>query len=81
LIRPTENYRMTLKWPQKLKTIFEESKGEPVASKVLHIMVLNRLYMFKTSEHEMQWINNELEINLAAQHSIAYTEHGRRIIK
>ena len=57
-----------------LKHLFKEMKTDFVASRVIQIMIINRLYMFKTSEQDMQWISQELKIDLATQHAITYQE-------
>jgi hypothetical protein len=44
-------------------------------------MVLNRLYMFKTSEQDMQWLNGELNIGLGIQHAITYQQQTHRRVK
>lgn len=62
-----------------LKQLFKEVKRDLVASRVIQMMVLNRLYMFKTTEQEMQWISQELEIDLSTQHAITYQEKQRRL--
>lgn len=62
-----------------LKQLFKEVKDDLVASRVIQMMVLNRLYMFKTTEQEMQWISQELGIDLATQQAITYQEKQRRL--
>lgn len=62
-----------------VKQLFKEVKDDLVAGRVIQIMVLNRLYMFKTSEQDMQWISQELGIDLATQHAITYQEKQRRL--
>jgi len=66
---------------QDLKRIFLEVKNDLVASRVIQIMVLNRLYMFKTSEQDMQWLSQELKIDLMRQHAITYQEKKGRLSK
>lgn len=66
---------------QKLRCLFKEAKNDLVAERLLRIMVMNRLYMFKTTEIDMQWLNSELGINIGIQHAITYKEHKRRFIK
>lgn len=45
---------------------------DTVASHLLRLLVLHRLYMFKTSERDMQWIKEELDIGLDIQHRLGY---------
>lgn len=66
---------------QKLKQLHKDVEKDLVAERLLQIMVLNRLYMFKTSEQDMQWLNGELKIGLNIQHAITYQEKSRRLVK
>jgi hypothetical protein len=61
-----------------LRPLFMEVRNDLIASRVIQIMVLNRLYMFKTSEQDMQWISGELQIDLTTQHAITYQEKQRK---
>ncbi|MFA6180235.1 MAG: metallophosphoesterase [Candidatus Methylopumilus sp.] len=62
-----------------LKKLVKDVEKDLVASCVIRIMVLNRLYMFKTTEKDMQWLSDELNIDLGIQHAITYQEKQRRI--
>lgn len=66
---------------QKLKQLHQDVEKDLVAARLLQIMVLNRLYMFKTTEQDMQWLNGELNIDLGIQHAIAYQEKSRRLVR
>lgn len=66
---------------RKLKELNKDVEGNLVAARLLQIMVLNRLYMFKTTEQDMQWLNGELGIDLGIQHAIVYQERARRLVK
>lgn len=66
---------------QKLKQLHKDVEKDLVAARLLQIMVLNRLYMFKTTEQDMQWLNGELKIDLGIQHAITYQEKSRRLVK
>lgn len=66
---------------QKLKQLHKDVEKDLVAARLLQIMVLNRLYMFKTTEQDMQWLNGELKIDLGIQHAITYQEKSRRVVR
>ena len=66
---------------QKLKQLHKDVEKDLVAARLLQIMVLNRLYMFKTTEQDMQWLNGELNIDLGIQHAITYQEKSRRLVR
>jgi len=63
----------------KLKHLHKEVEKDLVASRLMQIMILNRLYMFKTTEQDMQWLKDELDIDLNIQHAITYQERKRRM--
>lgn len=60
----------------QLKQFIEAVEKDLIASRVVQLMVLNRLYMFETSEQDMQWLSSELKIDLGVQHAITY--HGKQ---
>jgi hypothetical protein len=66
---------------QKLKQLFKEAEQDLVAGRLMNIMVLNRLYMFKTTEQDMQWLSEELKLDIGTQHVITYQEKKRRLLK
>lgn len=66
---------------QDLKQLFKEAQKDLVATRLMTIMVINRLYMFKTTEKDMQWLSGELDIDIGTQHVITYQEKKRRLIK
>jgi len=51
------------------------------ANRLLQMMLLNRLYMFKTSEQDMQWLHEEMQLDLGMQHAITYRENRLRVSK
>lgn len=63
----------------KLKDLYEEKKSDLIASRIINLLVFTRLYMFRTSESDMQWIASTLKIPLNTQHQIAYSQGGRKI--
>ena len=65
----------------KLKALYADVRNDMVASRVIKMMVLNRLYMFKTTEKDMQWLSQELDIDLGIQHAITYQEKRIRHTK
>lgn len=64
-----------------LKQLLKEAEKDLVANRLMKMMVLNRLYMFKTTEQDMQWLNGELKLDIGIQHIITYQEKRRRLIK
>ena len=64
----------------RLKQLYEDSSSDVIAARLLRLMVLNRLYMFKTTEQDMQWLSGELNIDLGAQHKISYQEKKSKLV-
>jgi hypothetical protein len=65
---------------QKLEDLYRDQKKDLIVGQVINMMVLRRLYMFHTSESDMQWLHNTLEIDINRQHSINYNEKGRKLL-
>lgn len=55
-----------------LGEVYEANKANLAVVSVLRVLVIRRLYMFKTSEPDMKWINSLMGIDMATQHSITY---------
>lgn len=63
-----------------LKQLNKEVEKYPMAARVMQFMVLNRLYMFKTTERDMQWLASELDFDISRQHAITYaTKQTKRL--
>lgn len=63
-----------------LKHLNRYVEKEPMAARVMQFMVLNRLYMFKTTERDMQWLASELDFDISRQHAITYaTKQTKRL--
>jgi hypothetical protein len=66
----------------KLRSLLKEVDDDLITNRIIKILVLNRLYMFKTSEADMQWLReSKLNLPLTAQHSISYNKHKQRVTK
>lgn len=61
--------------------IIEEAKNNMPVFKLIQIMVLNRLYMYKTTERDMQWIASKLSISIKAQRDITFNNKGTTFLK
>ncbi len=63
-----------------LQDLYASKKSDLIANRIIKILVLNRIYMFKTSESDMKWIASTIEIPLSQQHQIAYAAGGRKVL-
>lgn len=66
---------------EKLKQLHHDAAHNIVAARLIQLMVLNRLYMFKTTEQDMQWLTDELKLNISVQHAITYRSSRARRLK
>ncbi len=55
-----------------IEEILKESKNNIFVKKILQIIVIKRLYMYRTAEADMQWINSKLDIDITKQKEISY---------
>jgi isoprenylcysteine carboxyl methyltransferase (ICMT) family protein YpbQ len=44
----------------------------------MKLFILNRLYMFKTTESDMRWLQGNAGIDLGRQHQIAYQRADKK---
>jgi len=63
----------------KLHDLYREKKSDMIANRIINLLVLTRLYMFKTTEQDMKWIASTLQIPLSQQHQISYSNAGRKV--
>jgi hypothetical protein len=63
-----------------LEELHRDAHGKLLPSRMINLMILHRLYMFKTSEQDMQWLGDKMDIDIGMQHKIAYQRgRGRRL--
>ena len=88
--RSTFSYRLIelairLNSPQEiprrlLESLQKKHKKDLIAERLIQILVINRLYMYKTTEADMQWLSEKLKLGIGVQHEIAYQRtKGRRL--
>lgn len=59
----------------------EDAKKEPMAMRLLQMLALHHVYMFKTTEMEKQWLADTLKLNLGTQHSVDFKTRNTKLIK
>jgi len=62
---------------RKITTIYSRCEKNVIAIRVLDLLVMHRLHMFKTSEQDMQWLQSELKYDLNQQHGISYNRANK----
>jgi hypothetical protein len=68
-------HRMDSPKPMPRGLIEELSRGVAmniIPSRVMKLLILQRLYMFRTSESDMRWLQGHADIDLVSQHRLAY---------
>ena len=65
---------------RKIKLVHDKCDSNVVAKKILDVIMLNRLNMYKTTEQDMQWLHSELNYDLKIQHKIGY-DQSRKLTK
>jgi hypothetical protein len=59
----------------------EDTRGEAISDSLLHLLVLRRLYMFKTPEQDKQWLASKIDVGLAAQHALEFRSSKSKRLK
>jgi len=57
---------------EKIKRVHREAKSDLVADRLIKHMVLRRLYMFKTTERDRQWLAEEMDFDVARTRALGY---------
>jgi len=65
----------------RLKKLLKEAGPNSIASRLIRAMVVNRLYMFKTSEADMQWLGTVFDVSMQFQHTVSYQDKGHKRLK
>lgn len=68
--------------PRELVTrLGEEAETDLVASRIIQMMIVNRLYMFKTTFDDKQWLSEKVAIGMPAQQAIELKRKSTRRAK
>ena len=67
--------------PRKvISKLLDEVKTDFVAMRVLQMLTLQRLYMFRTSEQDKQWLDSQKILGLQMQHAVEMNTRGKKAI-
>lgn len=64
----------------KLSKLYKESDSDPVLKKIIHVLIMHRLYMFETERKDMQWLSNHTSIDMKTQQTASYTSKPHRML-
>lgn len=65
----------------EMKKLLNDSTTDLIASRVLQMLTLRRLYMFKTSSRDRQWLASEKILTLKSQEVIEFTTVKSKVLK
>jgi hypothetical protein len=67
--------------PRKvISKLLDEVKTDFVAMRVLQMLTLQRLYMFRTTEQDKQWLDSQKILGLQMQHAVDMKTRERKVI-
>lgn len=66
---------------KEMGRLLEDIKDDFVATRVLQILTLRRLYMFKTDEADRQWLASKELIGLQHQHAVEFQTRKSKLLK
>ena len=65
-----------------IQELLKEVNSDLITTRLINMLIYNRLYMFKVSEKDMQWLySSPLKLDLGKQHSINYGQRKNRFTK
>lgn len=67
--------------PRKIiSNLLDEVKTDFVAMRVLQMLTLQRLYMFRTTEQDKQWLDSQKILGLQMQHAVDLKTRGKKAL-
>jgi hypothetical protein len=65
----------------QLERLYDDTADDVVARRTVIYLVLNRLYMFKTTHSDMQWLHHHLKIDIKFQNNLVYGRQDAKLVK
>lgn len=62
----------------ELKALLSDIKDDFIAMRVLQMLTLRRLYMFRTTEQDKQWLASQSVLGLKFQHAVDMRSRGQK---
>ncbi|MBD2222738.1 metallophosphoesterase [Calothrix sp. FACHB-1219] len=67
--------------PQReMEKLLDDFSGDFVATRVLQLLTLRRLYMFRTDERDKQWLNSKKLVGLEYQHAVEFKTRKTKLL-
>lgn len=65
----------------QMQDLMKETSTDFIAARVLQLLTLRRLYMFRTSEHDKQWLASQRLLDIRTQHAIEYRTRRSKLLR
>jgi len=67
--------------PQReMEKLLDDFSGDFVATRVLQLLTLRRLYMFRTDERDKQWLSSKELVGLEHQHAVEFKTRKTKLL-
>jgi hypothetical protein len=66
---------------KEIKELIDETTSDFIATRVLQLMILRRLYMFRTTEKDKQWLSSKNMLDIKAQHAVEFRTRKTKLLK
>lgn len=68
--------------PQKeIESLLKEFSDDFIAARVLQLLILRRLYMFRTDERDKQWLASKELVGLEFQHAVEFKSRKAKLLR
>lgn len=65
----------------EIRKLLDDVKSDFIATRVLQMLTLQRLYMFRTTEQDKQWLDGQSLLGIQMQHVVDLQARGTRRLK
>ncbi|GIZ53701.1 metallophosphoesterase [Noviherbaspirillum aridicola] len=65
----------------EMRRLLDDIDTDFIATRVLQMLTLRRLYMFRTSERDKQWLDSQGILGIRMQHAVDYGTNRRKQLK
>jgi hypothetical protein len=63
-----------------IESLYEDTESQVIARHAIMYLVLNRLYMFKTTPSDMNWLHSTLKIDIKFQQNLVYGRADAKLV-
>lgn len=65
----------------QMRELMEETTSDFIAARVLQLLIVRRLYMFRTSEYDKQWLASQELLGIKVQHAVEFRTRRTKLLK